>query len=340
MTTDSQVQRQPQLLARTLELIRFSHTIFALPFAFGALMVAAHGRPALRTLLLVLACMVFARSAAMLFNRLVDWSLDQRNPRTASRHQLIPKTGAWTLLIFSAAAFLAAAAALNRATALLAPGALAIVFFYSLTKRWTSATHFFLGFALALAPAGAWIAERGTLDFPPLILGAGVICWVAGFDLIYATQDLEFDRREGLHSMVVKLGLPRSLRLAQWLHLAMLLALVAFGLSAKLGVVYFSAMPLVAAALIYEHCAARRADLASIHRAFFLSNALVSAIFIGAIGADQWRSSLIVELTDPLRVAPAFERRVQPNPHNRESQFLGNHALPQGEHIRVVMQAR
>lgn len=273
-------------IARFLQLIRFSHTIFALPFALGALLVAARGWPAMRTLVLVVACMVLARTAAMLFNRLIDWSIDRRNPRTAHRHRLASRAVATALLIVCSLGFIGAAAAINRLTALLSPVALAIIFFYSLTKRFTDATHFFLGLALAIAPAGAWIAQTGGLDLPPLILGLGVVCWVAGFDLIYATQDYEFDRREGLRSLVVKLGIPGSLRLAQWLHLAMLAALIMFGLSARLGVVYFGAMPLIGAALIYEHRSAARLDLEAINRAFFQSNAFASAVFLLAIVAD------------------------------------------------------
>jgi 4-hydroxybenzoate polyprenyltransferase len=289
MALEDKTLPRPNVISRFLRLIRFSHTVFALPFAFGALLVAANGHPTLRTLLLVLACMVLARTAAMLFNRLCDWSLDQKNPRTAARHRLLGKSIAWTLLATSAVGFLIASAAINRTTGLLAPVALLIIFFYSLTKRFTSATHFFLGVALAVAPAGAWIAQTGGLDLPPLLLGAGVICWVAGFDLIYATQDVDFDRREGLRSLVVKLGVAQSLRLAQWLHFVMFLALVAFGFSAKLGTVYYAAMPLVAAALFYEHWSAGKLDLAGINRAFFQSNAFVGAIFVAAVAIDRWR---------------------------------------------------
>ena len=285
--TDAVGQSNP--VTRFLRLVRFSHTIFALPFALGTLLVAAKGRPAPRTLLLVLACMVLARTAAMLFNRLSDWSLDQKNPRTASRHRLVRKSAAWTLLVISAVGFLIASAALNRTTALLAPAALVIIFFYSVTKRFTSATHFFLGLALAVAPAGAWIAQTGHLDFPPLVLGAGIVCWVAGFDLIYATQDVDFDRREGLRSLVVRLGVAQSLRLAQWLHVLMFVALMAFGYVAKLGAIYYAAMPLIGLALLYEHRCARTLDLAGINRAFFQSNAFVSAIFLLAVAVDRWR---------------------------------------------------
>jgi 4-hydroxybenzoate polyprenyltransferase len=274
-------------IERFLRLIRFSHTVFALPFALGALVVAAKGVPSPRVLVLVLVCMVCARTAAMLFNRWVDWSLDQRNPRTASRHLLLPKPVVLALLIISSAGFLIAAAAINRLTFALSPVALGIVFLYSLTKRFTSATHFFLGAALAIAPIGAWIAQTGRMDFAPVILAAGIVCWVAGFDLIYATQDFDFDKREGIHSLVVRLGIPRSLRVAQLLHLLVLIALIGFGLAARLGAIYFWAMALVAAALLFEHRSARSLDVAGINRAFFQSNAFVSAVFLVSVCLDQ-----------------------------------------------------
>src|SRR5437016_1673393 len=273
-------------VSRFLRLVRFSHTIFALPFALGALVVAANGWPSLKVLLLVVVCMVFARTAAMLFNRLVDWSLDQRNPRTASRHLLVSKRAVQVFLVLSSAGFVVAAAAINRLTFILAPVALALVFFYSVTKRFTSATHFFLGLALAVAPVGAWIAQTGRIDLAPVVLGAGVICWVAGFDLIYATQDYDFDRREGIRSLVVNLGIARSLRLAQLLHLLTFAPLIGFGLLAKLGAFYYWSMPLVAAALVYEH-KIEKLDLGGINRAFFQSNAFVGAVFLVAVCVDR-----------------------------------------------------
>ena len=281
----SQIEGGP--VSRFLRLIRFSHTIFALPFALGALVVAANGWPSWRILFLVIVCMVFARTAAMLFNRLVDWSLDQRNPRTASRHLLLSKSAAQVLLVMSSAGFVVAAAAINRLTFILAPIALALIFFYSVTKRFTSATHFFLGLALAIAPVGAWIAQTGQIDLAPVVLGAGVICWVAGFDLIYATQDYDFDRREGIRSLVVKLGIADSLRLAQLLHLLTFVALVGFGLAAKLGALYYWSMPLIVAALFYEH-KTEKLDLGGINRAFFQSNAFVSAVFLLAVCVDRF----------------------------------------------------
>ena len=275
-------------ILRFLRLIRFSHTIFALPFALGALIVAADGHPSARVLLLVLVCMVFARTAAMLFNRLVDWSLDQRNARTATRYLLISKSSATVLLFVCSLGFLFSAFAINRMTGALAIPALLIIFFYSVTKRFTNATHFFLGLALAVAPVGAWLAQTGKFALPPMILGLGVICWVAGFDIIYATQDYEFDRKENLRSLVVALGIPKSLRLAQWLHLAAFIALVAFGLFANLGAIYFCSLLLVAIALFFEHRIAKNLDVTAINRAFFQSNAFVSAVFVVAVCLDCW----------------------------------------------------
>ena len=279
--------RSTNAIERFLRLIRFSHTIFALPFALGALVVAAGGMPAPRVLILVLVCMVCARTAAMLFNRWVDWSLDQRNPRTESRHLLLPKGALLGLLIISSVAFVIAAAAINRLTLILSPIALGIIFLYSLTKRFTSWTHFFLGAALGISPIGAWIAQTGRFDLAPFVLAAGIVCWVAGFDLIYATQDFDFDRREGLHSLVVGLGIGRSLRLAQLLHLLVLVALITFGMVARLGTIYFCSMALVAAALVFEHRSARSLDVAGINRAFFQSNAFVSAVFLVSVCLDR-----------------------------------------------------
>lgn len=275
-------------IERFLTLIRFSHTVFALPFALGALIVAANGMPSPRVLILVLVCMVCARTSAMLFNRWVDWSIDQRNPRTASRHTLLSRSAVFLLLVVSAAAFVIAAGAINRLTLLLSPIALVIIFLYSLTKRFTSATHFFLGAALAISPIGAWIAQTASIAVAPFVLAAGIVCWVAGFDLIYATQDFDFDKQEGLHSLVVRLGIRRSLQLAQLLHLFLLVSMIGFGIVAHLGLIYFVAMILVAAALFFEHRSARSLDVAGINRAFFQSNAFVSAVFLAAVCVDRF----------------------------------------------------
>ena len=279
------------MIARLLRFIRFSHTIFALPFALGSMLVAAHGLPEGKTVALIVLAMVCARTAAMTFNRLADWQLDQKNPRTAARHTLISRGAAVVLLAASSAAFVAVTWWINPLCFRLSPVALVIVFFYSLTKRFTSFSHFFLGLALSVSPVGAWLAVRGHFAFPPLVLALAVLLWVAGFDVIYATQDHEFDRAAGLRSLVVRLGVARSLRWAQALHWIMLGVLAAFGWSVQLGAAYYASLGLVAAALIYEHRSAARLDVAGINRAFFASNAFVGAVFVLGIFADQvWLS--------------------------------------------------
>ncbi len=275
---------------RVLRLVRFSHTLFALPFALGSMVVAARGLPAPKVFALILLCMVLARTAAMLFNRVADWEIDKRNPRTASRHTLIPRGVVTALLVASACGFVAATAFINTLVFWLSPVALAIVFFYSLTKRFTAWCHIFLGLALAVAPIGAWLAVRGSIAAPPLLLAAAVLLWVAGFDIIYATQDHDIDRSEGLRSLVVKFGIPRSLRIARGLHSAMLPWLAAFAWSARLGSCFFLGLLLICGALIYEHRAAASLDVAAINRAFFTSNAWVGIIFLASAAAGVvWR---------------------------------------------------
>jgi 4-hydroxybenzoate polyprenyltransferase len=276
------------VIGRILRFVRFSHTIFALPFALGSVLVAAGGIPSLRTLGWVLLAMVLARTAAMSFNRLVDWEIDKRNPRTAGRHLILPKTWGWGLMAVCSAGFVAASHAINPVCFWLSPVALALIFFYSLTKRFTALCHFFLGLALAAAPVGGWLAVRGHFEWPPLVLALAVLLWVAGFDLIYATQDHEFDRAEGLHSIVVRIGIRRSLLLAQMLHWLMLAGLAAFGIAAGLGRIYHGGLFLIAGALVYEHRSAARQDVDGINRAFFQSNAFVGLVFAGSIALDLW----------------------------------------------------
>ena len=274
-------------LSRFLTFIRFSHTVFALPFALGSMVVAADGFPGWRIFGLILLCMVFARTAAMTFNRIADWEIDKRNPRTEGRHKLLGKAAAIITCLASAILFVATTALLNKICFLLSPVALALVFLYSLTKRFTHAAQFFLGLALSAAPVGAWLAVTGSFAWPPIVLAAGVLCWVAGFDMIYATQDAEADRREGLRSMVVKLGVPGALTLAGWLHLIMLMGLIAFGLSAHLGRVYFLGLIPVPFLLMYEHRIARTLDVALINKAFFETNAVIGALFVAITAADR-----------------------------------------------------
>jgi 4-hydroxybenzoate polyprenyltransferase len=276
------------VITSALRFIRFSHTVFALPFALGSMLVAAQGLPGWRLVALIVLAMVFARTAAMTFNRLADWEMDKRNPRTAARHTLLPYRAAVAMLLGSSAAFVGTTYFINRLCFWLSPLALLIVFFYSLTKRFTHAAQFFLGLALSVAPVGAWLAVRGTFAFAPLVLAGAVLLWVAGFDLIYATQDHEFDKAEGLHSMVVKLGIPDALQLARTLHTAAFAGLVAFGYVADLHTTYAIAAALIACVLIYEHRSASRLDVAGVNRAFFLSNAIVGALFVAGIAADVW----------------------------------------------------
>ncbi len=275
------------MIARLLRFIRFSHTIFALPFALGSMLVAAHGWPEWKTVALIVLAMVCARTAAMTFNRLADWQIDQRNPRTVERHTLVSRGAAVGLLVASSTAFIATTALMNDICFQLSPVALVIVFFYSLTKRFTALSHFFLGLALSVAPVGAWLAVRGGFELPPLVLALAVLLWVAGFDLIYATQDYDFDRAAGLRSLVVRLGVAPSLWWAQALHWIMLGVLGAFGWSARLGAPFYASLALVAGALIYEHRSAAQLDVGAINRAFFASNAFVGVVFVLGIFVDQ-----------------------------------------------------
>jgi 4-hydroxybenzoate polyprenyltransferase len=275
------------VIARLLRFVRFSHTIFALPFALGAMLVAARGWPAWETVALIVLAMVFARTAAMTFNRLADWQIDQRNPRTVERHRLISRSAAIVLLVISSAAFVGTTKWINLLCFTLSPVALIIVFFYSLTKRFTSLSHFFLGLALSVSPVGAWLAVTGEFALPPLVLALAVLLWVAGFDVIYATQDHEFDRAEGLRSLVVRLGVGRALAWAQALHWLMLVVLAIFGWLARLGDSFYVSLVLVAGALVFEHRSAARLDVAGINRAFFTSNAFVGLVFVLGIFVDQ-----------------------------------------------------
>ncbi len=284
--------RNPVPLSRsvrnTLKFIRFSHTIFAMPFAIGAMLVAAGGLPPWRIVVLVILAMVFARTAAMAFNRFVDWDIDKRNPRTAGRHKLVSRGWALGLVIAAALAFIATCWFINSLCLILSPVALAIVFFYSLTKRFTNFAQLYLGLALSVAPVGAWLAVTGAFAWPPLILALGVVFWVAGFDTIYATQDVEIDLAENLKSVVTWLGVKKALVVAQVFHAVMFVCLVVFGWAAGLGMIYFLSLILIAAALVYEHRIAHTAgdNLDRINQAFFTSNAVVGAIFVLAIIGD------------------------------------------------------
>lgn len=274
-----------------LEMIRFSHTLFALPFALLATAMAwaaslktdSPHRPGWRELAGILVCMVFARSAAMAFNRLADRQLDARNPRTAGRH--LP-TG--TLSVASVALFtIVSSLGFVAGTLLFLPWnpwplcaalpVLAFLFGYSYAKRFTSLAHFWLGTALGLAPLAAWVALRAEIAWPPVLIGAAVVLWVAGFDMIYACQDFEFDRAARLHSVPARLGIPGALRLAAVCHAAMIAVLTALPLVYPwFGGIYYAGIAAIAALLVYEHSIVRPDDLTRVNEAFFHVNAVVS----------------------------------------------------------------
>jgi 4-hydroxybenzoate polyprenyltransferase len=273
-------------IRKYFEFVRFSHTVFALPFALASMTVAARGWPGWRIFLLIVAAMVCARTAAMGFNRIVDQKFDALNPRTAQRHLptgQITLSAAWGLVIAAAAGFVAATWWINRICFLLSPVALGIVFFYSLTKRFTDFSHFFLGFALAVAPVGAWLAVRGTFDWPPMVLAVAVVFWLVGFDVIYATQDYESDKALGLRSLPVRLGIAGSLRVAQWAHAVMALTLAGFGWLTAMGWPFYVGLAVIAVCLVRQHALARKQDPVSLNAAFFRMNAIISVVFLAAV---------------------------------------------------------
>jgi 4-hydroxybenzoate polyprenyltransferase len=273
----------------TLEMIKWEHSIFALPFALCGAMLAAGGLPSWHQLGWIIVAMVSARSAAMAFNRLADASIDAANPRTSIRAlpagHLTPSFVS-TFVVISCGIFVLAASQLNRLTLMLSPVALAIVLLYSYSKRVTRWSHLFLGFALGIAPAAAWIAVRGSLDPRILLLTAAVTFWVGGFDVIYACQDFDFDRSHGLHSLPRHLGIHTALWIARVFHLAMLGLLVALVLVFGLGKLAAVGVIAVAALLAYEHSLVRHDDLSKLNAAFFTMNGVISVVFFLFIGAD------------------------------------------------------
>ena len=278
-----------QNLKITLEMIKWEHSIFALPFALCGAMLAAGGLPAWHQLAWIIVAMVSARSAAMAFNRLADASIDAANPRTSIRAlpagHLTPSFVS-AFVVISCGIFVLAASQLNRLTLVLSPVALAIVLLYSYSKRFTRWSHLFLGFALGIAPAAAWIAVRGSLDPRILLLTAAVTFWVGGFDVIYACQDFDFDRSHGLHSLPRHLGIHTALWMARVFHLAMLGLLVALVLVFGLGKLAAMGVIAVAALLAYEHSLVRHDDLSKLNAAFFTMNGVISVVFFLFIGAD------------------------------------------------------
>jgi 4-hydroxybenzoate polyprenyltransferase len=273
----------------TLEMIKWEHSVFALPFALCGAMLAARGLPRPWQLLWITVAMVAARSAAMAFNRLADAQLDAANPRTRGRALpagVLSRQFVAAFVAVSSAVLVLAAAQLNRLALYLSPVALAVILLYSYTKRFTRWSHLLLGFALGIAPAAAWIAVRGSLDLRILILTAAVTFWVAGFDVLYSCQDYHFDRSTGLHSVPRFFGIPHALMIARLLHVLMLLLLGALVLVFDLGVLATAGVVAVALLLTYEHSLVRPHDLSKLNAAFFTMNGVISVVFFVFVAAD------------------------------------------------------
>ncbi len=276
-------------LTTTLEMIKIEHTLFALPFAFLGAFLAAARFPRLSQIGLILLAMVGARSAAMAFNRLVDLPFDARNPRTRGRalpQKQVTKAYVVAFIVVSAAVLVFAAAMLNPLAFKLSPVALLIVLGYSFMKRFTWGTHFFLGLSLACAPVGAWVAIRGDLGTIPLTLGFAVLLWVAGFDIIYACQDLEFDQHERLFSIPKRFGVARALWISGILHACMVVLLGLVFWKSGLGWLSLAGLGLVTILLVYEHSLVTPGDLSRINAAFFTINGWISVLLFVIAGVD------------------------------------------------------
>ena len=276
-------------LRTTLEMIKWEHSVFALPFALCGAMLAAGGWPTAWQLTWIIVAMVAARSAAMAFNRLADAEIDAVNPRTRTRALpagTLSRGFVGGFVTVACLVFVLAASQLNHLTFLLSPVALAIVLLYSYTKRFTRWSHLVLGFALGVAPAAAWIAVRGSLDSRILLLTAAVTFWVGGFDVLYACQDYDFDLRNSLHSLPRYLGIRRSLLIARLFHAAMILLLVALVLSFRLGALGLLGVAVVGLLLAYEHSLVSRNDLSRLNAAFFTMNGVISVVFFLFVAAD------------------------------------------------------
>lgn len=276
-------------LRHYLSLVRFSHTLFALPFALAAMFWAAGGFPSFRVFALILLCMVFCRNAAMAFNRLVDAAFDARNPRTARRHipaGILSRKNVLAFFILNAVSFVAATWFLNTLAFVLAAPALAAVCFYSLTKRFTSWSHLWLGLAIGISPVGAWVAVTGTITPESILLCLVLLLWIAGFDIIYATQDEDFDRKAGLNSVVVRFGLHGALNISRALHGLMWGGLVLIEAWFGLGWPYIIAVALTALLLAYVHVFRRSASLDELNADFFQANIAVSGVICAGITAS------------------------------------------------------
>jgi 4-hydroxybenzoate polyprenyltransferase len=274
----------------TLELVKFSHSLFALPFALSAFLVASRGHFSLRLLLWVVLCVVLARTAAMAFNRLADARFDGENPRTQNRHipaGLLSESYVTTLTIVSSVGFILASSQINRLSLWLSPFCLAVLFGYSLAKRFTNYTQIILGFCLGMAPIGAVIAATGRITLAAMILATAVQFWVAGFDLLYALQDLDFDRSKGLHSLPVKIGFMKTFSLSAGFHLVFWALLALYGWMEGLGGYYWIVWVLSGGFLAWEHSIIRQ-DLRRVNAAFFTANGLLSVFFLIFVAADLY----------------------------------------------------
>jgi len=273
----------------TLEMIKWEHSVFALPFALCGAMLAAGGFPTLHQLLWIVVAMVAARSAAMAFNRWADATIDAANPRTSTRAlpagHLSPAF-AVTFVLVTSAVFVLAASQLNRLALWLSPVALAVLLLYSYTKRFTRWSHLVLGFALGIAPSAAWIAVRGALDPRILLLTAAVTFWVGGFDVLYACQDYDFDRRAGLHSLPCYLGIRGAFWVARIFHLIMIGFLVGLLIMFALGKLAVAGVVIVVLLLLYEHSLVKPNDLSRLNAAFFTMNGVISVLFFLFVAAD------------------------------------------------------
>jgi 4-hydroxybenzoate polyprenyltransferase len=275
----------------TLEMIKWEHSIFALPFALTAVILAARGLPALRTIVWILVAMVAARSAAMAFNRWADADLDAANPRTRSRAipaGLLSRQFVLGFTFLAALVFVLAAAQLNRLTLYLSPLALAVLLGYSYLKRVTRWSHLGLGLALGLAPSAAWIAVRGSLDPRILVLTAAVTLWAGGFDVLYACQDCEHDRAAGLHSLPQSVGIPAAIWTARAMHLGQLGLFTWFGVLFQFHTLGWLGIAAAALLLAYEHSLVSPHDLRRLNAAFFTMNGVIATVFLAFVAADLW----------------------------------------------------
>jgi 4-hydroxybenzoate polyprenyltransferase len=272
-------------------MIKWEHSIFALPFALTAVLLASHGAPGWRTLAWILVAMVTARSCAMAFNRWADADLDAANPRTSNRAipaGLLSREFVLGFTILMGLGFVIAAAELNRLTLYLAPFVLVVLLGYSYMKRLTRWSHLVLGLALGLAPSAAWIAVRGSLDPRILVLTLAVMLWVGGFDVLYACQDFEHDRSVGLYSIPQSLGVPAAFRIARLMHLAMLGLLVLFGYLFHFGIAGWLGITSAGALLAYEHAIVSPRDMRRLNAAFFTMNGVIATVFLVFVATDIW----------------------------------------------------